>query len=233
MGFLGSITALIQFCTCIYIIICVCLCLFSLCNTTGIKFYKEQKEFQRLQANYWLVQSFTLRVSLYSHWKEGPYVLFPLHLLCWHHRMYCSLVRAGQGMVLSKANPTRKGIFQLDCFPDSSCRGDVWALVLAPGKHKGGTAFSRQRCRLVLIWALNNLPTHSNLVLQFPLSLSRFTAVLLPYTWDFQTCWLLTHPILFAHLFLLRLIILFPQWTVASKETKAGPKVVKDGTKAL
>lgn len=39
---------------------CMSVCLFSLCHTTGIKFYKEQKEFQRLQANYWLVQSFTL-----------------------------------------------------------------------------------------------------------------------------------------------------------------------------
>lgn len=39
--------------------ICMSICLFSLYHTTDIKFYKEQKEFQRLQANYWLVQSFT------------------------------------------------------------------------------------------------------------------------------------------------------------------------------
>lgn len=53
-------------------------------------------------------------------------------------------------MVLSKANPTRKGIFQLDCFPDSSRCKAIWALVLVPGKHKGGTASSRQCWRLVL-----------------------------------------------------------------------------------
>lgn len=35
------------------------ICLFSLCHTTGIKFYKEQKEFQKLQASYWLAHSFT------------------------------------------------------------------------------------------------------------------------------------------------------------------------------
>lgn len=47
---------------CVYIhnYMCITICLLSLCHTTGIKFYKEQKEFQKPQANYWLAQSFTL-----------------------------------------------------------------------------------------------------------------------------------------------------------------------------
>lgn len=40
--------------------LCISTCLFCLCSTAVIKFYEEQKEFQRPRADYWLVQVFNL-----------------------------------------------------------------------------------------------------------------------------------------------------------------------------
>jgi len=50
----------IIWCVYMYNHMCMSISLFSCCHTIGIQFYKEQKEFRRLQANYWLLQSFTL-----------------------------------------------------------------------------------------------------------------------------------------------------------------------------
>lgn len=60
-GIAGVYNVNIILCVYIHNYMCMSIRWISLYHTTGIEFCKEQKEFQRLQASYWLAQSFTLR----------------------------------------------------------------------------------------------------------------------------------------------------------------------------
>lgn len=96
--------------------------------------------------------------------QEGPQVLFAVHLLCWHQHLYCSMVRVRQGAVLSITNPTRYGILQPECFPDTSHWEAIWSLALVTCKHRGGTVSlwqywirALQNITRYYIWFCNSL----------------------------------------------------------------------------